>query len=282
MTYFLIGIVAVINFSLFLGKLTIGLISGSVALISDAVNSLADTVNTGVVLWATRVAHKGPDQDHQAGHDRAQPLAAFFVAIMTGVLALEVIQAAVLKFFNPKTITHESWAVLILIITIGVKGLLSLFEYRTGKKERNLALLAMSVESRGDMLISAGVILGVVLSSRLNWVWIDPLIALAIGCYILYTAWLIARENINYLMGATAAKADVDAIVEKVLSVPEVKDYHDLTTQHLGDKIQVTVHCEIAGNFSIAEWHNLEKKIMYKVGELDRVTSVYVHLDHIN
>lgn len=274
-------LVALINFLLFLGKFTIGLLSNSVALISDSINSFTDTINSLVVLFATKVAQKPADKGHPAGHGRAQPIAAFFVAIMTAVLAIEIIKESILKILNPQDISHVKEALAILILTICTKGILSYFEYKKGKKDSNRALLAMSTESRGDMLISFGAILGILCSIYLNISWADPLVAIVIGMYVFYTGYEIARENIDFLMGASAKTQDLEKIKEVLKTIKEVKDFHDLRTQHLGEKLQVTVHCQVFKEHSVIKWHDIETEISERIESLDIVERAFVHLDPV-
>lgn len=272
--------IALLNFSLFLGKLVVGLLSQSIALLSDAVNSLSDTINSLVVLWATKIARKEPDESHPAGHGRAQPLAAFFVAIMTGILAFEISKEAIMKLFSPQIISHGPEAIGVLVLTMAVKGILSFFEYRIGKKQKNSALKAMSIESRGDVFISLGAIIGIVLNSYFKLAWADPLLGLFIGAYVFYTAFELAKENIDYLMGAAGRPDDIRKIQKVLKSIPEVKKFHDLRTQYLGERLQVTVHCVIKeGKYSVNEWHDLEAAIAQEIEALEIVDKALVHLD---
>ncbi|MBT4936957.1 cation transporter [Candidatus Peregrinibacteria bacterium] len=274
-------LVALINFLLFLGKFFIGILSNSVALISDSINSLTDTINSIVVLYATKVSQTPADKGHPAGHGRAQPIAAFFVAIMTAVLAIEIIKEAILKIFQPQIISHEKEAIIILTLTIFIKGILSYFEYQKGKKDKNRALLAMSVESRGDIIISLGAIIGILASVHLNISWADPLIAIVIGIYVFYTGYDIAKENIDFLMGASAKPDEIRKIKETLKNIREIKDFHDLRTQHLGEKLQVTVHCHVYKEHSVIKWHDIETKISDKLEEVDIVERAFVHLDPV-
>lgn len=276
----LIFSIVFLNFFLFLGKILVGVFSHSMALISDAINSLSDTINALVVLWATHIARKKADQNHHAGHGRAQPLAAFFIAIMTAILAFEIIKEAVFKLFTPQTIENELEAVVVMIVTIVVKGTLSFLEYRKGKKDKNSALIAMSTESRGDVFISLGVIFAILLATRAGIYWADPLIAIVIGCYVFYTGYEIAKENIDFLMGASAKPEDEKIIRQTLKNIPEIKSFHDLRTQYLGEELQVTVHCIIRNkNYTLKEWHDIEAKIARDLEKLEKVARAFVHLD---
>ncbi len=271
--------VAILNFLLFSGKIIVGIISNSVALISDAINSFTDTINSLIVLWATKVARKKADKNHPAGHGRAQPLAAFFVAIMTSVLAIEIIKESIIKIINPTIITHLKEAIIVLVITIITKGLLSVFEHYKGKRDRNSALIAMSIESRGDMLISFGVIVGILFSVKFGFNWVDPLVGILVGIYVFYTGYKIAKENTDFLMGASAKKDDIEKIKQVIDSFSEVISFHNLKAQYLGEKLQVTVHCEVKKDISAIELHNLETKISRKIESLELVEKALVHID---
>lgn len=274
--------IALLNFFLFVGKLIIGVFTNSVALLSDAVNSLSDTVNSTVVLYATYVAHLEADETHPAGHKRAQPLAAFFVAVMTAVLAFEIMKESIFKIFSPEEIVERGYAFGMIFLTIAVKGGLSIFEYIQGKKQKNSALLAMSAESKGDVFIALGVIAGVFISSQFHILWADPLIGFCIGIYILFTAYEIAKENIDFLMGASGSREQIKEVVKIIHSFKEVKSFHDLRTQHLGESLQVTVHCDVVGDFTLQEWHDLESSIAEKIESLEFVERAFVHMDPHN
>jgi cation diffusion facilitator family transporter len=277
---FIIGI-ACINFLLFIGKFYIGILSHSTALISDAINSFTDTINSLVVLFATIVSQKPADKSHPGGHYQAQPIAAFFIAIMTAVLAIEIIKEAIIKIIHPTAIEHHTEAIFILLATIIIKGGISYFEYQQGKKHKNRALIAMSVESRGDMLISFAAIIGISCSIYYNILWIDPLIAIVISLYIFYTAYTLMKENIDFLMGASASPEEIKKITDILNNNKNIHSYHDLRTQYFGEKVQITVHCHIYEKHSIQEWHDIEAEISKELETLENVQKAFIHLDPI-
>ncbi|HHT9159207.1 MAG TPA: cation diffusion facilitator family transporter, partial [Candidatus Brocadiaceae bacterium] len=147
-------ILIICNTFLFGIKITAGLMSNSLAIISDAVNSLTDIVSSVIIFFAVKTSSKQADEGHPFGHHRAEPIAGLIVAIFAGILGFEILHTSIFKLME----THEHkigiYAITVLLVSIGMKLLMSVYFKRFSRKINSPALLASSIDSRNDVYIS--------------------------------------------------------------------------------------------------------------------------------
>src|SRR3989338_154099 len=216
-----IGII--VNIFLFGIKLVAAIMSGSLAVLSDALNSFTDIVTSIAIFIAVKVSHKHADQGHPFGHHRAEPIAGLVVAIMAGILGFEVLKRAVMNMIN-KTETApyvNSIVIIILVTSIFVKLFVTLYFRSIARSTNSPAGTASYVDYRSEIVVSSCVLAGVMYSARLQF--LDTIIAAHISLYILYSGYTIGMQNIEYLMGSSPDKETVREIGEIALAVEGVK-----------------------------------------------------------
>ena len=175
--------------------------SGSIALISDAVNSLVDVAASIGISYSVEVGRKEPDEDHPFGHQRAEPLAALGVAIFTAILGFSVGRAAVERLIAGATqIRMPVWALSALLVSMLGNLLLARYLRRRGEALDSPAILANAVECENDIGTSFAALVGVA-GSALGWAPIDPLAGIVVGAWIVVGGYRFGRQNIDYLMG---------------------------------------------------------------------------------
>lgn len=226
--------------SFMLAEVAGGLITGSLALISDAAHMLTDTAALGIALFAMRVGRRPRDARHTFGHARVEILAAAFNAAMLFAVAFYIFYEAIERLRQPVEV--QSLAML-GIATLGLVVNLISMRLLAGGKEASLNVRGAYLEVWSDMLGSLGVIAGALLIRFTGWTWVDPLIAVAIALWVLPRTWTLLRESVDVLMESTPARIDL-AAVEKLLRADEdVLDIHDLHLWSIGSgQISLSAH----------------------------------------
>ena len=276
-----VGLIAfLINVFLFIIKLAAGLISGSLAILSDAFNSFLDILSYLLAFFSIKVAQKGPDRDHPFGHRRAEPLSAFMIAIFAGVLAFEILKTAIENILMGEPALILTPLVFgIVIVSIIVK--LASYFYLKQKADSNLSstLEAIAIDSRNDVFASSIVLLGVV-GAYLSSPVLDDVAAIFIAFYILYSGYSIARKNLDYLMGARPTAETMNKIKQSVKSVKGVKHLSSVRAHYVGDRVHAEVSIILDKKLTPKKTHDIGEKVQKEVEKIDLVSRVFIHIDY--
>ncbi len=226
-----VGIVC--NVLLFALKLLVGTISGSVAIMADAMNNLSDATSSIVTLVGFRLAQRPADEDHPYGHARYEYLSGLAVAAMIIVIGFELVKTSVEKIMHPTDVLFSVPVFIVLALSIAVKLWLYLFNRYLGKMVNSQTLLATAADSRNDTVSTFAVLLAGILSTTFGWK-IDGIMGLAVAIFILYSGANLAKDTISPLLGENASPELREQIVSLVSACPEVLGYHDLMVHDYG------------------------------------------------
>lgn len=234
------------NVLLFFLKLTVGLLSGAVSVIADAMNNLSDAASSVVTLLGFRLAQRPADQDHPYGHARYEYLSGLTVAALILVIGFELTKSSVSRIFNPTSVEFTIVTLSVLLCSIGIKLWMSLFFAAMGQRINSATLKATSIDSRNDVIASTAVLIGCLAERFFNWK-IDGYVGLAVAVFILYSGISMARETISPLLGQQADKKLLDAISCLVCSHEKVLGIHDLLVHDYGPgRCYASVHVELS------------------------------------
>ena len=223
----------VCNALLFAGKLAVGLLSGSVSIIADALNNLSDAASSIVTLVGFKLAEKPADKHHPYGHARYEYLSGLAVAGMILIIGFELGKSSVEKIIHPEAVTFTLPTLLVLVGSVAVKLWLYFFNRRLGKHIESGTLLATAADSRNDVLATAAVLTAGLIEYFTTW-RIDGYMGLAVALFILYSGVRQARETISPLLGEAASPELRQLIVQIMESDPRVLGYHDLMVHDYG------------------------------------------------
>jgi len=266
------------NLFLFTIKFIGASLTGSLALMSDAINSFSDSVYSVAIFFAVRVSHKSPDADHPFGHHRAEPVAGLLVALLAAILGFEIIKSGVAGLMSPEVREFSFLAVAILLVTVGLKAFMFLYFRVVSKRIRSPALAATAMDCRNDVLVSSIAMLGVV-SLSTGFSNLDYIAAVAIGLFIIRSGYQIGTENIDYLMGKAPPQDIIDEIKKKAKIVKGVIGTNDIRAHYVGNYLQVEVHIEVAKDMHMDKAHSIGKKVQALVEEMPSVDKAFVHID---
>ena len=269
-----------VNIFLFLIKAFAGIISNSIAVISDAINSLTDIVSSTAIMISVKISLKKPDDDHQFGHNAAQPIAVFVIALFTAIVAINLIQASINRILHPEQHKINALVYSILIVTILIKIILTRYQSKVGKTFRSPGLRASAVDSLNDVLASSLSLVGVI-GVQFGFPYIDGVAGILISFFILKSGYGIARENIDYLMGKAADEEIIIEIANRALRVEGVEGINDLKSHYVGNKFHIEIHIEVDKNMSTKKSHDVGKEVQLSIESIEEIQKVFVHIDPV-
>lgn len=269
------------NIFLFIIKTIAGVLSNSIAVISDAINSLTDVVSSAAIMYSVKVSLKKPDDDHQFGHNAAQPIAVFLIALFTAIVAINLIQASIGRIISPHE-SHNINAVVyaILIVTISVKLILSRYQSRVGKTYRSPGLKASAIDSLNDVLASSLSIVGVI-GVQVGLPYIDGIAGILISFFILKSGYEIAKENIDYLMGKAADDQLILEIANRAMNIEGVVGMNDLRSHYVGNKFHIEIHVEVDKHMTTEHSHDVGKEVQQAIESIEEIQKAFVHIDPV-
>lgn len=228
------GVVGILcNLMLFVFKLLVGTLTGSVSITADAMNNLSDASGSIVTFIGFRVADKPADADHPYGHARAEYLSGLGVAVLIVIIGVELAQTSVQKILHPQLVSFSRTAAAVLLISIGVKFWMNRFNTVLSQKINSTALLATAQDSRNDCITTGAVLLAALFESYLH-IPVDGWAGLAVALFILYSGWNLAKDTISPLLGESTNPELREKIVDYIVSQPKVLGYHDLMVHDYG------------------------------------------------
>ena len=269
-----------VNLVLFIFKLFIGLMTGAVSLIADAVHTLSDVITSLIVIWGFTQAKKPADMGHPYGHGRAEYIATLIISILLCVAGIEFIETAVHRIQNPILIISDWWMVIILGLTIIIKEITARYAEFLSSKIASGLLHADAWHHRTDA-ISSVLVLMALIAGNFGYPSIDGWAGLFVALILIYTGFDIARDSVDDLIGKPPDIMELDAIREIALSVPGALGVHDISVHSYGHDRFVNIHAEINAKKSAAEAHDISEEIESR---LEKAMSVEptVHLDPVN
>lgn len=268
------------NILLFAMKLIVGILSGAVSVIADALNNLSDAASSVVTLLGFHLAQRPADPDHPYGHARYEYISGLTVAAVILVIGFELAKSAIMRIFAPTAVSFTAVTLVVLLCSIDVKLWMSSFFSSLGKKIGSATLKATSVDGRNDVIASAAVLLGCVAERLFHWK-IDGFVGLAVAVFILYSGIGVARETISALLGQQADKKLLEDIGRVVCEHDKVLGIHDLLVHDYGPgRCYASVHVELSADEDPLMCHDIIDHIESDVLEMLNVNLV-IHYDPV-
>ena len=253
--------------------------TGSLAVGSEAVNSLADVAYSLVVLGGLYLTTQPPDFEHPHGHERIEPFVSLVVAV--GVLAA----GAGVLWSATNAVLQGSYGRSTSLVAVGVLagtavGKFVLYRYclDVAEERRSPAVRATALDNRNDILTASAALVGV-LGSAVGLPVLDPLAAFVVAGGILYTGYEIIQDNVNYLVGAAPDDALREEILSRALAHPDVHGAHDVVAHYVGPEVDVSLHIEVEGDMTLRNAHDIETAIVMDIRSIPEVDDVFVHID---
>ena len=275
------GIVGIAcNIALCAAKALVGLASGSISIVADAVNNLSDASSNIISLLGFKLASKPADPGHPYGHGRFEYLSGLVVAVVVLAIGLELVKTSVEKIISPTPVEFSAALVIVLALSIAVKLWMAAFNRTIGRHIDSETLLATAVDSRNDV-ISTGAVLVSSVVAHLTGLNLDGIVGAAVGAFILWSGAGLVRDTVNPLLGQAPSPELVEHIRSKIMSYPGVLGTHDLMVHDYGPGRQfASAHVEMAAEADPMESHDLIDNIEQDFKTEDHMI-VTLHYDPI-
>ena len=254
--------------------------TGSVALYSDALESIVNLATAVVAFWAIRLSHKPADSDHQFGHHKAEYFAAVLEGVLIVVAALLILRQAWLSYATPTPLENTTVGLTINLIATLINGLWALYLFRFGRRRRSPAFIAEAWHLTSDVISSVGVFFGLVLVALTGWLVLDPLLAVIVAVNILWSGWRVIRDSVGGLMDH-AVSADVESEIRSIISAEATGalEVHDLRTRNAGRAVFIEFHLVVPGSMTVAAGHVICDRIEAALTKAIEGCEVLIHIE---
>lgn len=256
-------------------------ITGSVAIFSDALESIVNVLSGFVTLLSVRYAAKPKDEDHPYGHGKVEFIAAGFEGALVLIAGFLMLFSGIRYLIHPNVLTELSLGLVLSAFAGLINGAMGYFLIRKGKKFASPALIADGKHLLTDTLSSVGLVIALLLVKLTNWLWIDGLASIGMGIWILYTGWSISKHSIGSLLDKADSKR-LDEIVSLLSKNRRDKwiDFHNLRVQQYGSHIHVDCHITLPWYDSLEESHK-EVHAVHDLLEKEAIFDIefFIHAD---
>ncbi len=270
-----VGLIA--NIFLFIIKTYFGLLSGSLALLSDAVNSFTDILASIGIYLAVKEGEKKRDIDHPFGHYAAEPISAFVVSILAAILSFEIFRSAVESLLYQKPLNISIFTVAVVLLTIIIKFSLYLYFKNVNKKSPGQSVEAYMMDSMNDVITAIVVLIGVV-GAYFGYEILDDVVAIAISIYILRNALHLGKKNIYFLMGGSPSNHIIEDIKKAVLKNKKVKQVQ-VNAHYFGDTLHVDLVINVDKKLTIVKAHEIAEEVKKDLESFEIISYIQVHVE---
>ena len=274
------AIIAVIGgIFIFLLKLGSYFMSGSVALLSDALESIVNIVASGLMLYSVMVSSKPPDANHSYGHEKIENITSLIEGFFILTAALFIIHTALEKLSLPSEITQLEGAIAVNLAATALNGGLSWMLSNTAREKGSMALEGDAKHLLSDVITSVGVAVGLWASQLTGWAWADPVIAIIVALLIIRMGINIVLKSARLLMDESCPESEAE--IQNILESHEFMfiDFHDMKTRKSGNNVFAELHLSVDGSLSVQEAHDLTEHLEEDIKERLPYTTITIHIE---
>lgn len=278
----LAGIVGILsNTLLCVMKILVGLISGSIAIVADAINNLADASSSLITLIGFKLAGMPEDKEHPYGHARIEYLAGLLVSVIIIVVGFELGKGSVEKIITPTPTEFNATVVIVLLLAIGIKVWQAVFNIAAGKKINSMTLIATGADSRNDVISTSVVLLSLIIGHVFE-IQIDGYMGVLVALFIIWSGIGLVRETVSPLLGEAPDPEMVKEIEDIANEHEGVLGIHDLVVHNYGPgKVFASLHVEVDAAVDVMVSHDMIDNIEHEVSQQLNITCT-VHMDPID
>jgi cation diffusion facilitator family transporter len=257
----------------------VGTLSGSTALVVESAHTFSDILTSAIAFIGFKIGLKPADKEHPYGHGRAEPLVGLVIVIFLLFISYEIFSEVYYKLtLGPSLTPPGIIAAVMALVGIAANYIMSSYSMRIGRKINSPAIIADANHQKVDIFACAAIFVGVI-GSRLGFPILDPLVGGFVGLLILKTAFDVARDNINHIMGKVPSNKLINDIKSVAVSVEGVYDAHDIKVNYLGPYASAELHVKVESDLALKKAHkishNVEKTLIDKI---DLINSATVHV----
>lgn len=268
------------NFLLFGSKLFIGILVNSISVMADAFNNLSDMASALIGLVGAKMAEKPADNGHPFGHGRIEYIAAFVVAFLVIQVGFSLFKTSVGKVFHPEEMSFKWISIVVLLLSVGVKLWLSVFNKKLGKRINSKVMLATSADAMGDVVTTSATIFSIGVYGVLGCN-VDGIVGLVVSVVVMIAGINIAKDTLAPLIGEAIAPEVYEQITNFVESFEGIVGTHDLIVHNYGpSRSMASIHAEVPNDCDVERTHEvidrIEREAMRRFGIL-----LVIHMDPV-
>ena len=258
--------------------------SGSIALYSDALESIVNVIAAGVAWFAIRLSHKPADQNHQYGHHKAEYISAVIEGVLIVLAALMIFKEAFAALLTSHVLDSPWQGMAVNALAAAINGFWAWLLISTGKRERSPALSADGRHILADVVTSVGVLAGLLIALATGWVVLDAVLAILVGANVLREGWKVVSSSLNGLMDVATSAETYELIRKTILAnASGAIEVHDIKTRIAGPDSFIEFHLVVDGSLSVAKSHEICDRIEDALQEAitGAKTTIHVEPDHM-
>ncbi|WP_310441247.1 cation diffusion facilitator family transporter [Sulfurimonas sp.] len=262
-------------------KMTVGILSGSIAVLASAIDSLLDLTVSLFNYFALHNSEKDPDDKFHHGRSKLEPLAAVVEGTIISLSALFILYEAFGKIAHPREMEFMGASIAVMLASIIITSMLVFFLNSVAKKTKNMVIRADALHYKTDIFSNGAVLLALGLISFTGEDLIDPILGMGIGIYMIYSAFPIIKEGVLMLLDAALSEEDIAKIKNIIESDKITANYHHLQTRESGSHIFISVHIVFNTSISLYDAHLISDKLEVKLKKnfKDKKTHIIIHMD---
>ena len=262
-------------------KMTVGILSGSIAVLASAIDSFLDLTVSLFNYFALHTAEKDPDKQFHFGRSKIEPLAAVIEGTVISFSALFILYESLSKIVHPSDMQHMNSSILVMIASIVITAFLVLFLNYVAKKTNNMVIRADALHYKTDLFSNGAILLALGLIHYTGEELIDPILGVMIVFYMIYSAIPIIKEGVLMLLDAALSSEDIQKIEEQIQSEIVIRAYHYLQTRESGSHVFISVHAVFNISISLYDAHLVSDKLEEKIKRLfpDKKCHILIHMD---
>ena len=256
------------------------LLTGSVGLLSDAMESLVNLAAALLTLWMLSLSVRSPDERHAYGYSKAEYVASGAEGAMILVAAVGIAWAAIRRLIAPQPLEQASIGLVVSTVATMVNLGVSRALFRAGKRYHSIALEADARHLMADVFTSVGVLVGVGIAALTRWEPLDPIVALVVAAHIVYIGLQIVRQSFLGLIDVALPAeelAALNAVLEK--HAAEQVKFHAVWTRQAGSRRFISMHMLVPGRWSVRRAHDLAEVVEQQIRDALESASVLVHIE---
>lgn len=253
--------------------------TGSLAILSSLIDSLADVFASSISFVAIRFSTRPASQEHRYGYGRAESISALVQSAFIAGSGLFVMYDGFVRLLDPKPLEKAELGIIIMAISLATTVALIVFQKYVARKTASPAIAADSAHYTVDVLTNASIILSLIVVKLFNISWFDILTAFAISAYLIYNAYKIAAEAVAALTDRELSEEVRKQVIDIVMNSEGVKGYHDFRSRDLGGAYFFEIHLELDGSLTLDKTHELTDKAEEKIKETFPNAQVIIHQD---
>lgn len=274
------GVGIVCNILLFIFKVITGIVSSSISVIADAFNNLSDAASSIITIIGFKLADKPADNEHPYGHGRYEYLSGLLIALLIVMTAVELLKSSLNKIFSADEVEFSIFSVIILLLSIGVKLWMAMFNKKLGNKLNASAMLATAADSLSDCVATGAVLISLI-AGYIFKINIDGYAGVLVALFVFKAGLEAANDTLKPLLGQAPDPEFVKALEEAVLEDNKIKGIHDMHIHDYGPgRVVVSLHAEIPAEMNVMEAHDIIDSTEEKIKKKYKC-DVSIHMDPV-